>query len=359
MTTLRLHEFVAGHGLIEIDPDYRIPAVHRAMADFVESTMAIAPGEAVRIPVEPRWSVATGTLPSLDYNQVFVDPVTGDILGKRRYGACCFERQHLVPFLYKLHYTLHLPEPWGRWLFGLVALVWVVDCFVGAYLTFPRGRPFLAGWSPAWRIKQRARGYRLNFDLHRAGGLWSWGVLLALAVSSVYLNLNKEVFQPVVAMLSPLTPDPFDTRPPRAVDNTRDPVVTFDDVIARARSQAEQRGWTASPGGVFYSVTYNLYGVNFRPYQHRSGPGLGSPFFYFDGATGDLVGEFVPGNGTAGDVFAHLQFPIHSGEIGGLAARVFIAMVGIGVAVLSVTGVVIWLRKRRRRHVVANHSHLP
>ena len=53
---------------------------------------------------------------------IFVDPSRGDILGRRQWGACCFARQHEIPFLYKLHYSLHLPGEWGVWLMGLVAL---------------------------------------------------------------------------------------------------------------------------------------------------------------------------------------------------------------------------------------------
>jgi uncharacterized iron-regulated membrane protein len=71
---------------------------------------------------------------------------SGDILGRRQWGACCFEPQHVIPFLYKLHYSLHLPGKWGVRLMGMVALVWAFDCFVGAYLTWPRRRPFLARW---------------------------------------------------------------------------------------------------------------------------------------------------------------------------------------------------------------------
>jgi uncharacterized iron-regulated membrane protein len=40
---------------------------------------------------------------------------------------------------------------------------------------------------------------------------------------------------------------------------------------------------------------------------------------------------------------------LHIGSIGGLPYRVFVAVVGLAVVVLSVTGVVIWMRKRSAR----------
>lgn len=43
------------------------------------------------------------------------------------------------------------------------------------------------------------------------------------------------------------------------------------------------------------------------------------------------------------------QFPLHSGRIAGLFGRILISIMGFVVAALSVTGVVIWWRKRRAR----------
>jgi uncharacterized iron-regulated membrane protein len=43
------------------------------------------------------------------------------------------------------------------------------------------------------------------------------------------------------------------------------------------------------------------------------------------------------------------QFPLHSGRIVGLPGRILISIMGLVVAALSVTGVVIWWRKRRAR----------
>src|SRR5439155_125267 len=53
--------------------------------------------------------------------------------------------------------------------------------------------------------------------------------------------------------------------------------------------------------------------------------------------------------GTAADIFVQAQFPLHSGRIVGLFGRILISIMGLVVAALSVTGVVIWWRKRRAR----------
>jgi uncharacterized iron-regulated membrane protein len=134
--------------------------------------------------------IADGAAREPVFNVIYLDPYTGAYLGGRHVGDARFDREHIVGFVYELHYTLALPEPWGRWLFGLVAIIWTLDCFVGLYLTLPRTRrPFFRRWKSAWLVKSKAAAARINFDLHRAAALWTWVMLLVLAVSSVELNL--------------------------------------------------------------------------------------------------------------------------------------------------------------------------
>jgi hypothetical protein len=136
------------------------------------------------------------------------------VLNGREWGIFRADLPHLMPFLYKTHYMLYMPGKWGEWLMGIVALVWMFDCFVGFYLTLPAGgsRPARKSWArrwlPAWLIKRNASRARLNYDLHRAGGLWVWVVLFALATSGVFFNLRTELFRPVANTFSPLSEDP-------------------------------------------------------------------------------------------------------------------------------------------------------
>lgn len=306
--------------------------------------LGLEPGHAASASVDPRVHPATGELFQVDYNEVFIDPATGEILGKRYWGAFHIDRAHLMPFVYELHRRLHLPETWSLWLVGGVALLWMFDCFIGAYLTLPHGRPSFKGWGAAWKVKTNAGGQRLNYDLHRAGALWLWGLLLMIAVSGVSFNLHKEVFEPVVSFFSRITPSVFDTREMRPLN---DPILTdrsFDEILARAKTEAEQRDWPEYVNGIFYAADFGVFGVGFGP-EHALG--LGSPWLYLDGQSGHPVDAYAPGTGTAGDIFHQLQYPLHSGQIAGLPGRIVICLLGLMVAMLSITGVVIWAKKRR------------
>ena len=320
----------------------------------------LEPGHSYGFIVRPRINATTGKPFDIDYDKVFIDPFTGETLGQRLRGECCFERKNLVPFLYKMHFSLHLPDRWGWWFMGIVAIVWIFDCFVGAYLTFPNDKPFLLKWKPAWKVKQDAGLYRVNFDLHRAGGLWFWGLLLMLAVSGLYLNLGKEVFKPIVSFFSSYTPTPFDLREARPLDKPIMPNVTFRDILPKAEAEALKRGW-APKGFAFYNNLYGVYIVRFGP-DHPTGIGRGTNFLYYDGIDSRYLGVRILGEGTAGDLFMQTMFPLHSGLIAGLPGQIIISVTGLIVAMLSLTGVVIWWKKRapqiKRRQIEGQSASL-
>ena len=149
----------------------------------------------------------------IDERETFIDPYTGRILGSRRFGDLSEGRKNLLTFIYRLHYSLSLGEV-GTWIFGIVSLLWTVDCFVGAYLTFPprsgqRRNPWrwLARWVPAWQLKSN-KLFSLVFTWHRASGLWVWGVLLVFAWSGVALNLGDQVYAPVMNLVLPAAETP-------------------------------------------------------------------------------------------------------------------------------------------------------
>lgn len=334
--------------------------------------LSAEPGGTLAFGVEPRRDPATGRLFEPGYNQVFVDPATGLEQGRRAWGAVWpITSETFVSFLYVLHYSLHLPEMWGLdrwgiWLLGGVAVLWTLDCFVGFVLTLPprpatprSDRTFWSRWKPAWLIKTRGSAYRITFDVHRALGLWLWGVLFTVAFTGFSLNLYAEVFYPVMSTVSRVTPSPFDLRRPADRHAPIQPRITYDQILGAARAEARSRGWDAPAGAAFYSPEYGIYGVGFFAAggDHESA-GVGPPYLYYDGQDGRYLGDRRPWVGAAADIFVQAQFPLHSGRILGLPGRILISITGLAVAALSITGVIIWWKKRaarapRRRRAVA------
>jgi uncharacterized iron-regulated membrane protein len=333
-------------------------------------------GHAATYLVQPRIDPASGRPYPLDYTQVFIDPVTAAIVGKRDASEVSLSRRALMPFLRDLHESLHIPAFWGsdRWgyqFMGIVALVWLLDSFVALYLTLPLRRKQTAArgvpasldepppangpswwrrWMPAWRVRWMAGAYKLNFDLHRAAGLWVWGVILVIAFTSFSLNLYREVFFPAMSLVSQVTPGPFETRPIAPLNQPIAPQIGFSQVLGLSYEQAARQEWERPPGGIFYARNLGFYSVAFfHPGADHGSGGMAIANMYLDGADGRYLGEFLPWKGSAADIFVQLQFPLHSGRILGFPGRVMMSLMGLVVAMLSITGIVIWARKRRAR----------
>lgn len=327
------------------------------------------PGHSATFLVQPRIDPATGNPFALDYTQVFIDPVTAQVVGRRDASEVSLSRRALMPFLRDVHESLHVPAFWGsdRWgyqFMGIVALVWFLDSFIALYLTLPlrRHRPlgtrtWWARWIPSWQVRRAAGGYKLNFDLHRAGGLWVWGLVLVIAFTSFSLNLYREVFFPAMSLVSSVTPGPFETRPVSPLNRPIEPRIGFAQSIDLAHDRAKEQAWERPPGGVFYARNMGFYSVAFfHPGADHGSGGMEIANMYFDGADGRYLGDYLPWRGTAADIFVQLQFPLHSGRILGFTGRVLMSLMGLMVAMLSVTGIVIWVRKRRSRLHAANRS---
>ena len=178
--------------------------------------------------------------PELAFDEFYVDPWTGDELGRRKRGDLSQGLINLMPFIYDLHWRLALGDL-GQWTLGIVAVLWTIDCFVGFYLTLPPGsKDFWRRWKPAWLIKRNASAYRLNFDLHRAGGLWFWVVLFVFAWSSVMMDI-RPAYEWVMRGLFDYHDSPIDDLIMNANATPHDPKIGWREALTRGeRLMAEE-----------------------------------------------------------------------------------------------------------------------
>lgn len=321
----------------------RVERATGSAVPFIDLT--VPPDRVVRLTVAPR----PGGLP-LAYDTVWADPYTGAVRLTYRWGGVRDGVVNVVPFLYSLHYGL-IAGPWGEWAFGVAALIWTIDCFVGLYLTFPVSRvprrdgpSWLRRWLPGWRIR-RARGHKLTFDLHRAGGLWLWPLLFVFAWSGVALAL-PQVATPVMRVLGAA---PECGAPPLLSPLATPPIAAREALtraIAALRSFGKARGFTIErPTYLFYDATTGDYTIYARTSldltDDRGGTGL-----RLDGRTGRALALLPPAGATRADAFVAWIEWLHMAQVFGLPWRVAVSAIGLFVTGLSVTGVMIWMRKR-------------
>jgi uncharacterized iron-regulated membrane protein len=302
----------------------------------------------------PRKDPTTGKPYELGFTQFFVDPWTGEELGRRRRGDLSQGFVNLMPFIYLLHFSLAIGRI-GEWTLGMVSLIWTLDCFIGFYLTLPRSRAgFWRHWKPAWLIKKEASPYRLTVDLHRASGLWLWSLLFIFAWSSVMFDLRPVYEAATRAVFDYESPrSAFMSMPHRSNETPR-----LDWRAAQAtgkRLMAElavkHNFAVREPLGLGYSAGFGAYHYEVRgslDVFERSPKG-GSTSIMFDGDTGELIRLFRPTGEHAGNTVESWLYALHMARVFGAPFQITVCVVGLLITMLAVTGILIWLRKRRAR----------
>nr|WP_259371935.1 PepSY-associated TM helix domain-containing protein [Caldimonas mangrovi] len=362
----------------------------KVQAEFPQAYVPMAylrqePGHAAVVRLFGRPDPVTGELTEPSCDQVFVNPYTGQVLGERKWGDITQGLKNLMPFIYRLHYSLALDAA-GSTLLGIVALLWTLDCFVGAWLTLPatrmpaasrggttppsapwRGpvaaqrrrawpvaRQWLVRWGPSWKLRLGSGAYKISFDLHRAGGLWTWAVLFVLAWSSVAFNLHDEVYDPVMRALFAYQPERESLPRPQRLDLS--PALVWDDALATGRrlmaEQARRHRFTVHDETLLvHDPRVGLRGT--WRYQVRSSRDIrdrwGSTQVIFDAETGELLQTWLPTGAARGDTIRTWLTSLHMAMLGGTPFRLFMTVMGLGVAMLSITGVLVWARKRHGR----------
>ena len=296
----------------------------------------------------------------LTYNQLLLNPYTGELLGRRHWGDLAQGSSEIMAFIYKLHFSLALNEL-GGWILGITALVWTLDCFVGFYLTLPASRAnrssanplklrsFWQRWQPAWLIKWSASKTRIAFDLHRAGGLWLWLALLVFAWSSVLMNLGS-VYTPVMQTVSDYH-QPW-TEIPDLPQPVTEPTISWQQAYDIAQGElstlsAEQGIQIYQPAGFWINrgKGFYVYAVNSSAdIQDHSG----QTRIVIDATTGTIKMTLLATGQYSGNTFTTWLMALHMANVWGLPYKIFVSALGLVIVMLAVTGVLIWWKKRWR-----------
>ena len=314
-----------------------------------------AESDQVYIYFEARINPRTGQAYDLGFTEFFVDPWTGEELGRRIRADLSQGLINLMPFIYELHWTLAIGSV-GQWTMGITALIWTLDCFTSFYLTLPISLAgFWRRWKPAWMIKRGASDYRLNFDLHRACGLWLLPLLLIFAWSSVMMNIRpvyewvtEAVFDyrsPMVAFMSEAHPNEAPHLDWRAAQATGERLIV--------EQSLKRKFTTGQPLSLMYwpaSGAY-LYEVRGSRDVFERAPKGGGTEVMFDGDTGAFRELTQPTGERAGNTVESWLYALHMARVFGRSYQIFVCLLGLLIAMLSITGVYIWLKKRNARRI--------
>ena len=312
----------------EMDPVSLEQIMHAAVEAVPEGTPRL-----IRF---PRSAVAPYEVWLTDNRQIYVDPGSGDVLGVRGY------EEGLMNSLFALHTKLFAGET-GELVIGVAGLLMLVLALTGLVLWWPavsiRWRRLRKGLIIVWR-----RGpWRLNYDLHRAGGFYSSLFLVLVAVTGCALVFSAQAgaLLNAVAGSAPLPPPPtVDARP---VDAHPFDFSLLDGALNTARAEL--------PEAVATFVSLPVEADAPLTVRMRTPPELhpnGRSYVYLDPRNGLVLRTDNMRFGPLGARLLHAAYPLHIGSVGGAVARILYVLLGLAPAMLSVTGTLIWYRRWRR-----------
>ena len=264
------------------------------------------------------------------YMTAALDPATGVIRGSFAWGALPPTRANFTSVIYRLHYELFAGDV-GIIVVGFVGIGTMLMIGIGLFLW----------WPTPGRLKQRltlkrdASPVRRDYDLHNVSGAWGAVILFVVAVSGTYMVFPDQ-FKAGIAAVAPVTGDRPPTRPTEgaalpAVEAERAARALF----PRARYDSAALGDASGP----MNFTFREPG---DPRKEH-----GSTRVEVSRTTGQAVIVARPANWTTADAVMRWQFPLHNGEIFGLAGRILVFICGLLPTVLLWTGLRLWLARRR------------
>lgn len=241
--------------------------------------------------------------------------------------------------VHDLHYYLLLPTAWGMQANAIGAAILLLLAITGILLWWPG----VLLWTRGLRVNLRANWRRVNYDLHSAIGFWTLAIVVWWAISGVYFGFYRQV-SAVVSFVSPLRGmlAPAPAHLPPVVAGSR---ATLEQVLRTAQG--------ASPGGQLWSVSDpSLKGPVSYVLLDRGAPG---DFSHRDivqvrSADARLLSVWHYGERhSIGDWMLWSMHPLHFGTLWGPVVKLLWAVLGLSLAVLTITGLLMYWNRYLRR----------
>jgi len=240
-------------------------------------------------------------------------------------------------FLTHLHINLHLPRAWGTFIVGLTGVA-LLSSLVSGLLSHPRifKDAFALRWGGSRRLQEA--------DLHNRLGVWGLPFHIAVSLTGALLGLSTLVVGVLaLAAYGGDSEKAFATLlGPRAGPDETSAAVP--DVASMIRQVLRDH-----PDATFVHGRFEHVGKAGQVvHVGMSTPGhiAFANTYFFDG-TGKSLGDGGLEEGGIGQQILGAISPLHVGWFGGLTIKIVYGLLGLGLTVVTHSGVTIWLARRR------------
>lgn len=246
----------------------------------------------------------------------------------------------LADFFVDLHVRLHIPNPWGLYVTGVLGLIMMVAAITGFLVHRHLIRELFT-------IRRNKEALLRSRDAHVIAGTWTLPFAFVLAFTGSFFSFATSLGLPAMAMVvfggdqERAIAEVFGEPP--ATDETPAPVANFDAVIADATARTGARPNFIA--GSFYGRADSQMRA-FTPAEEGDLTGR-SPVY--SGVTGEFLYDkpvLVGQSPSAGNAVAALMAPLHFGNFAGIVSKAVWFALGFAGAYVALTGMLLWTNRR-------------
>lgn len=266
-------------------------------------------------------SLLTTRIVSKEAERTFVaDPVTGNLLRE--------DATPVTDFLVRLHTHLHIPNPFGVYIVGLIGVFSAALIVSG---TLAHARVF----KDMFRLRRGGTTRVQNADLHNRIGTWALPFHLIASLTGAFLGLSGLILGVLAviaydgdtdrAAAAVLGPQPIPDTPPAPLTQVADAITAIE---------------RANPGTIVRFIGIQRPGTAGQVgFVDASVPGqLAVAERWHIASDGSITGRAGLTDGSlAKQTFAAIT-PLHYGNFGGLPVKILWALLGLSMTWLCVTG---------------------
>lgn len=246
----------------------------------------------------------------------------------------------LSHFLVDTHVRLHVPNPWGLLLTGILGLVMIVAAISGVLIHRHL-------FKDIFTLRSRANPVLLFRDKHSVAGTWSLPFAFILAFTGSFFSFFGTIGVPVVAMaafggnVEALSEAVFGN--PGKADPRPAPVGNLDRVMADAKSRVGEE-----PTFVVIEK-FGRAGSQITSFHNPKVSEIEPVALLYNGATGAFV-RAKPTVGTrpsTGGTLAGIMGPLHFGNFAGMLSKAIWFGLGFAMCYVTFTGMRLWVTRRQ------------
>lgn len=268
------------------------------------------------------------------------DPVTYELINEKTglvEELFANSQYDMSEFIVGFHADLHMGRPIGLLTTGILGLTMMLSIVTGVFIH----RKILA---QLFTFRPRKSYSLMLNDGHKAIGVWGLLFNSAIAFTGAFLGLAIVVLVPAAAFVSfggdqDKLIETFTAVPDPIIQNIAQPTS-----IASAFDHA----FTIDDGVKVSTMTIKAYGdESAMMYLNvTSGNSMASQtaVYHGDGDFKEIYGNFGRLEGYSGAIL-DVMFPLHFGNFGGIFVKVIWGVLGLGTALLPLTGLMLWLER--------------